>query len=289
MHPLKFIEPSAIRGVQMEGVLLKSPFLQDCLESFRENARLVLGLAATPGFSAMISMQWAEAGTKAAIQMYGKKYQKKLQNATPAQIQQHWQLSNKLMGEIVATESPLHRQKLEFATNMLEMLAMNCGPYVHGIYESVLKTIVIQSWGAFEALTRMLWDRCIESSNGAMVRPTDKEWKSNRLGFGSRSGIRRTFDFGFRTDNADIRAALTTSVIDPLAVLRNVLIHHAGKVDQSFKDDSDGMPILATYRAQNLNSPISIDGILVFSVVDPALNSGYSLIRAVDTWLISHP
>ena len=288
MHPLKFIEPSAIRGVQMEGESLKTLYLQDCLDSFRENARLVLGLAAAPGFSAMASMQWVEAGTKAAREVFGKKYAGKLPTATVPQRERHWILTNKYMGEIVAAESPLLQDRLSFATNMLEQIVMNCGPYVHGIFESVLKTIVIQSWGTFEALTRMIWARAIESSNGSLVRPTDKEWKRERLGFGSRTAIRRTFEFGFNADNTDIRAALSASVIDPLAVLRNVLVHHAGKVDQSFKDDSDGLPLLATYRAQNLNTPILIDGVLVFSVVDPALNSGYQLIRAIDTWLASH-
>ena len=36
---------------------------------------------------------------------------------------------------------------------------MNCGPYVYGIFEGVLKTVVIQSWGAFEALARTLWKK----------------------------------------------------------------------------------------------------------------------------------
>lgn len=288
MRPLKFIEVSAIKAVQMEGVILCSTLCQECLESFRENARLVLGLAAAPGFSALVTAQFVEAGTKAAIEVLGKKYIRKLPGVSATDSERIVHLADKHMALIVSERSPLQRSQLEDATNTLEQLVMRCGPYVHGMFEGVLKTIVIQSWGTFEALTRMLWAKSLESGNPVISRPTEKEWRRERLGFGSRSSIRRTFDFGFRVDNSDICSALNVAAIDPLAVLRNVIVHHAGRVDQVFKDDSDGFPVLASYRAQSLDTLIEVDGVLVRSVVDPVISSGYSLIRAVDSWLSSH-
>jgi len=157
------------------------------------------------------------------------------------------------------------------------------------MFEGVLKTIVIQSWAAFEALTRMLWEKISQSGNRSVVLPTDKQWRKDQLGFGSRGRMRKTFDFAFTVDNAAIQSALHRAAIDPLAVLRNVIVHHVGRIDQDFKDHSDGLAILEPYRLQDLNTPIEVDGVLVQSVVDPAISSGYSLIRAIDNWITSHP
>ena len=172
---------------------------------------------------------------------------------------------------------------------MLEQLVMKCGPYIHGIFEGVLKTIIIQAWGAFEALARMLWEKALESGNASIVRPTEKEWKKERLGFGSRGGIRRSFDFGFRIHNAPIRSGLDPQIIDPLAVMRNVLVHHAGKVDADFIGHRDGLTMLDGFSALPLNAKIEIDGAVTRNLVDPAIERGYALIVAIDAWLVAHP
>jgi len=273
----------------MEGVKLQSPPCQECLDTFRENTRLVLGLAAVPGFSFLIMMQWTEAGTKAAIEVFGNEYVTKLPRATPDEARRHFDLCNEHMASIVSERSPLQHSNLEFATKQLEQLVMSSGAYAHGMFEGVLKTIVIQSWAAFEALTRMLWEKISQSGNRSVVLPTDKQWRKDQLGFGSRGRMRKTFDFAFTVDNAAIQSALHRAAIDPLAVLRNVIVHHVGRIDQDFKDHSDGLAILEPYRLQDLNTPIEVDGVLVQSVVDPAISSGYSLIRAIDNWITSHP
>jgi len=200
-----------------------------------------------------------------------------------------FQLANRLMGKIVSENSPLLHTNLEHATRQLEQIVMNCGPYVHGIFEGVLKTVIIQSWAAFEALTRTLWRKVEDSSNASVYRPDDKEWKRSQLGFGSRRTIRRTYETVFPSDHATILAALAPQSIDPLAILRNVIVHHAGKLDKTFKDECGQFPIFAPFQTLALDSPIPIDGVLVRDVVNPAISGGYSLISAVDDWLTRHP
>jgi hypothetical protein len=202
---------------------------------------------------------------------------------------QLFRVANNLMGQIVSENSPLLHTNLEHSTRQLEQIVMNCGPYVYGIFEGVLKTVLIQSWAAFEALARTLWKKLEASSHTSIYRPDDKEWKRSQLGFGSLRAIRRTYETVFPLDQSAILLALDPQAIDPLAILRNVIVHHVGKVDQTFKGECGQFPVLAPFQNFSLEAPIPIDGVLVREVVDPAVSGGYSLISAVDDWLRRHP
>src|SRR5213082_3354908 len=161
MHPLNFVEASKIRAVQMENATLVSPACKECLESFRENTRLVLGIAAAPGFAGLSLSQWTEACTNAALKVFGRKYDKKLPKATPEQTQQHWLLANKYMASIVLARQPELPQDLEGVTRNLDQIAMHCGPYIHGIFEGLLKTVCVQAWGAIEVLFEELLTKVV--------------------------------------------------------------------------------------------------------------------------------
>jgi hypothetical protein len=289
MKPLHFCEASAVRAVQMENACLTSIPCLESLEIYRESLRLVLGLAAAPGFSSMVTSQWAEACTRASLDVLGEAYQTRLESASGNEMERVFRLANNLMGQIVSENSPLLHKNLVHSTRQLEQIVLNCGPYVHGIFEGVLKTVLIQSWAAFEALTRTLWKKLEASNHTSIYRPDDKEWKRSQLGFGSRRTIRRTYEAVFPLNHSAILAALDPRVIDPLAILRNVIVHHAGKVDQTFKGECGQFPVLASLQNLALDAPIPIDGVLVRDVVDPALSGGYSLISAVDDWLARHP
>lgn len=289
MKPLNFVEASAIRAVQMENVSLTSVACQESLEIYRESLRLVLGLAAAPGFSSMVTSQWTEACTRASLDVLGEANQTRLESASGEEMERLFNMANNLMGQIVSENSPLLHTNLEHSTRQLEQIVMNCGPYVYEVFEGVLKTVLIQSWAALEALTHTLWKKLEASSHTSIYRPDDKEWKRSQLGFGSRRTIRRTYKAVFPLDQSAILAALDPQAIDPLAILRNVIVHHAGKVDQTFKGECGQFPVLASLQNLALDTPIPIDGGLVHDVVDPALSGGYSLISAVDDWLARHP
>lgn len=289
MKPLHFVEASAIRAVQMENASLTSVACQESLEIYRESLRLVLGLAAAPGFSSMITSQWTEACTRASLHVLGEANLTRLESASADEMERLFREANNLMGQIVSESSPLLHTNLEHSTRQLEQIVMNCGPYVYGFFEGILKTILVQSWAAFEALTRTLWKKLEASSHTSIYRPDDKEWRRSQLGFGSRRTIRRTYEAVFPLDQFAILAALDPQTIDPLAILRNVIVHHAGKVDQTFKNECRQFPVLASLQNLALDAHILIDGVLVRDVVDPALSGGYSLILAVDDWLARHP
>ena len=82
MKPLHFVEAAAIRAVQMENAPLTSVACQESLEIYRESLRLVLGLAAAPGFSSMVTSQWTEACTRASLDVLGEANQTRLESAS---------------------------------------------------------------------------------------------------------------------------------------------------------------------------------------------------------------
>ena len=113
MKPLHFVEASAIRAVQMENVTLTSSACQGSLEIYRESLRLVLGLAAAPGFSSMVTSQWTEACTRAALDVWGEANQSRIETASGAEMERLFNLANHLMGKIVSESSPLLHTNLE--------------------------------------------------------------------------------------------------------------------------------------------------------------------------------
>jgi len=109
-----------------------------------------------------------------------------------------------------------------------------------------------------------------------------------KLGFDSRSKIRDTFAFGFKSDPY-VMTHLERQKIDPLALLRNILVHHGGKIDSIFKNDAAYHASLKSFSTMNDGEIIPFDGKMVVSVIEPAITSGYNLIAAVDEWVERNP
>jgi hypothetical protein len=157
-------------------------------------------------------------------------------------------------------------------------------PRLHGWLHDILKSALIQSWTAFEVLTEDLWKAAVKERPSLEPALTKKE--KREMGFRSRSKIRLAFEYTFK--DAAINSALKPSPIDVLAVIRNVIVHSSGSVDDSFKRDSAGFSELDHLRALPIGTPIALDGAFVRSVIDRALACGYALLKAVDEWLVAN-
>jgi hypothetical protein len=67
-----------------------------------------------------------------------------------------------------------------------------------------------------------------------------------------------------------------------------LLVHKAGVVDDRFKKESIGIPLLIPFDTIPSGDSVRIDGETVLKIVDPALESGYALVEAVDAWITSN-
>ena len=104
-------------------------------------------------------------------------------------------------------------------------------PVYEGFY-ALVQSVVVQAWGAFEVLCDDLWkdvDKAKPHLRQAMSNGQIKE-----LSFRSRGKIRKSYESLFKTDDSEIRAALAPTAIDALAVMRNLLVHSNGHIDDFF-------------------------------------------------------
>lgn len=292
--PILFTDASRINAVQMEGVSLRHCGEQ--LSHFQDNCRLMMSVITAPPFWSVTSFQWGEACTKAARQTFGghKDFEVAIEMASDKKRMKFETLTRKFMAEIVEKDLlqkdgiPEIRLKMTHSSKTLDQLLAGFPQEVSDIFSNVLRALTIQAWATFEAMTKELWQSVRDSSNKSFSRPTGQEWSNMKLGFDARSKIKDTFEFSFNND-PNIMNHLERSKIDPLALLRNILVHHGGKVDSKFKTAAAYHTSLKQFSTMGDNEIIPFNGPMVVSVIEPAITSGYNLIVAVDEWIEMHP
>jgi len=172
------------------------------------------------------------------------------------------------------------------ACHNLEVFACEL-PRLHDSLHNVLKSALIQSWTAFEVLAEDLWKAAVSERPNLESALTEKEKRA--MGFRSRRKIRLAYQFTFKHNDVAIRSALKPSALDVLVVVRNVIVHSSGKVDDFFKRDSAGLSELDHFGILPIGTAIAFDGVFVRSVIDCALPCGYALLKAIDDWLVANP
>lgn len=294
MHEFKLLEATRIQAVQMEGVILPSPACQQCLLSFQENMRLVVGTAAIPGWAAMIKMHWDMSFNNAAIDIWGPEFLEKINKAPPEELKRFHSARDRAMEESISGINPLQKEHLIVMTKEQEQLALNCGPFIFGMFYGILKTVCIQSWTAIEVLLEDLCMASIEQHPGCFSVETKERHmrtknnirgKGGRFNFRSRDRFYDSYKSAFSSD-ADIMKIVMDEGIARLAVVRNLLVHKSGIVDAVFIDeDLSKVPSLNIFPNIKKDDPLLFDGEIVCTIVDAAVAQGYALLRSVDRWL----
>ncbi len=151
---------------------------------------------------------------------------------------------------------------------------------LHGL----LQTMVIQAWTAFEVVVEDLWKAAV-GEHPSLVAAVPAEKRHNVFKFRSRKAFRASYEKTFQTDDSHIRSILGGSDIDALALVRNVLVHLAGKTDNEFKDQSKGIVKLAVWQVAPGNTEIEFTGAFTRELIDPVTPIGFTLIQEVDAWL----
>ena len=175
---------------------------------------------------------------------------------------------------------------------------------MHDSLHSLLQTVIIQTWIAFEVLAEDLLKRVLKRRPSLDTRLSWHGDERQQSGYRSRGKIANYYRWTFRTDNADILAVVDTSAIHALAILRNSLVHCGGLVDKDFQDDRKGffkgvvkskataqrfpIPELKRIKGRAIGYRIPFTGSMVRSFVDPVVPLGFALVKAVDGWLHDH-
>lgn len=159
------------------------------------------------------------------------------------------------------------------------------------LYDLVL-TLIVQAWTAFEVMADHLW-RALDKLRPQLFASLSNT-KKKGFGFRSRKAIRRSYEMTLQEDNFAVTAAMNSSAIDALALIRCLIVHAAGKVDQWFLDDSKdalGNPVseVAQYLALPIGTPIEIPCGYARKLIDNVTPISFDLISEVDKWIVRHP
>jgi hypothetical protein len=102
--------------------------------------------------------------------------------------------------------------------------------------------------------------------------------------FASLDNIRRSYSRAFNKDYDQLDAVLKDKCFDALAVVRNVLVHKAGFMDEEYEKNSKGLPV----PQSRIGKPLELDGEITLRLTRPVIEKSGQLTEAVDSWLEKH-
>ena len=200
-------------------------------------------------------------------------------------------------------------------TDQFETFTTQSGIHFLTLLEGLLKSVLVQIWGAIEVMAGDLWEGALNEHpnhlaelHGKDNQPSTKTVPlsilnehqfdlSKRMGtvlkdhfrFTVLDGIQSAYLRAFYSDGIEIEKAVKSQSLKALALTRNLLVHKAGVVDSVFLKEGSGIPSLSSFCACGLKHLIFVDGETTRNLVDSAILSSESLIKSVDEWLTTHP
>jgi hypothetical protein len=129
-------------------------------------------------------------------------------------------------------------------------------------------------------LQRHGWD--VRKEMGTLLRT------SRVVTFQTLSDIIESYERTFWEHRSNIMSSLRDVAINELSIVRNAIVHGAGRCDEAYKRRTKGKSCPHLPKRE-VGKPLEVDGETVRDIVPAALDKGAALIRSVDAWLIGHP
>jgi hypothetical protein len=103
-----------------------------------------------------------------------------------------------------------------------------------------------------------------------------------KVGFNTLDKVRSAYVAAFADELPLACKILDDQAFYNLALVRNVIVHCAGRCDKEYQTKSEGRPPLPQLA---IGEELSLDGVLVRDLVAPALKGCVRLIQTIDGWL----
>lgn len=200
----------------------------------------------------------------------------------PSYVDKAAQLFHKWWEDKPESEKVRHFHEANF--NAAKMWVMM--PMMHESIHALLQAMIVQAWTAFEVLSEHVWREATKLRPLLLSAMSKKE--ENAVGFRSRKKIRESYKMTFKKDNSTILKSLAPTAIDALAVVRCILVHSAGKIDDWFLRDGVGVPEVAHLMMLPIGTAVEFTASFTRSLIDDVTPGGYDLIQTVDNWLLLH-
>jgi hypothetical protein len=177
-----------------------------------------------------------------------------------------------------------------------------------------LSAQVTATWTAFEALAEELWETALNlhplklaelDASKRAKGDADKTiplWLLNKYGydlsssmgtilkskygFDSLEGIRSGYADAFADDAPEITSLVNDKSLDALALVRNLIVHNGGKIDETYLRRKSSLPPAAVGE---LGAILKLDGALVCGLITKPLQISGKLISEMDAWLVRNP
>ncbi len=274
MHDLKFEELTKYRNwkLQREAVL-NSPACNKAKAVFGESGQLIDTLTMVPGYSFMNGESWGISVIRAMNEL-------RSDNPDAPDVQAR---ASKIWDEydMGAIDQSAIQHFYEATQNAVKMACLPGRDLSFGALLSLLKSVLIQSWSAYELLTEQILTEC-KVSHANLFSP---QIVNKRHRVRSESTLPVSYREVFGGDSA-IDSAVWNPGVKGHALLRHLLVHSHGKVDDTHLKQRRLDPIVNEWDAYALvGDEIIIDGELVRRLVDRTNRAGYTLIGAVSDWI----
>ena len=172
------------------------------------------------------------------------------------------------------------RQFLAKATTVFANVVDTIGGRgIEEVIDSLLKSIVIQTWTAFERLAGDLLRFSVSMNAGHFPSINAADFR-----FYKRELMRESYLKVFPATLTDIHNPLNDLSIDALCLLRNLFAHSGGLVDKKFRDGCTEVGLIA-WAALSDGHPLAIDGEIVEQHVNRMLLASVRLILGVNAHL----
>lgn len=278
MHDIKLSELFPVTSWKplLDAALnIKSPACRKAENEFRENMGLVNSLAMVPGYSFMNGENWGISVVRAMNEL----------NSTNPDAPEVATLAGKIFDKY--DTGAIDQSKIDhFYEASANAGKIACLPNRHlsrGALIALLKSLIIQSWSAFELMAEKL-HKSVREHHPNLFTP---ELLSGKYGFRTERQLPPSYATLFGGD-ASINSSAWNSDIKAHAILRHLLIHSHGKVDDGHLMQRKKPPIVKEWDAFNLGDEITLDGGLVRRILDRTTKAAYNLMLSVSQWIDKH-
>jgi hypothetical protein len=180
--------------------------------------------------------------------------------------------------------------------------------WTEGQIESLMFSEIVSAWTDFEIMAGDLWEAAVNMAPSKLAHSAHglnwghvKEITRGTFSLDGRVGallrmgqkfdrlgdMRKAYANTFTEHRNGIDGALNSPAVSNLNVVRNLIVHKGGTIDQDYVDAHRSIPgtLLPT---PTIGQIFPVDGDLVYRLVQPAIDAGIRLIQAVDSWLEGH-
>ena len=271
MRDLKLLEASGIAKLKLDESDLSWPACKASLRLFKANAERTARMIEAPIYAAMMADIHRLALHRA---LGGEPTIEQMESGRKVTIEE----MDSLMGRIIGSDGEVQKDMMIAHAHNLNEFIRKSGD-VHLRFESLLNAILVDAWTTFEVLAqdihkrvRSLHSECFPHLNG-----------TETFTFLKREPLRASYSTAFRGDGG-IKMAINEQCVDALSLVRNLIVHKAGVVDQIFKDRCKEKH-LTKWASLPLDQRFEPDGDIVRRLIDPNMKCACRLIKTVDKWL----